>query len=163
MTLTRHLGLALVLLAALAGTHCARNTPPNLSPEASLAFDSGRIVNALDDVRDIAIVANAFTPQPFTTPITGRVVLAHASLLEVVEKRADRWEVQVQNGLSELVKNLQGDVGQRLTPYIELVRALLARLSRDIDAPTSAAVLAAYQELLRASKAIDAAWLAQHP
>ncbi len=149
---------------AILTTGCSRNRPPNLTPDASLAFDNGRIVEALDTTRDVAIIANSFNQQPFTTPIVRRVVTVHRSALVLIETRGTGWQAQVNASLSELLKNTTGEVTARLTPYVELTRTLINRLAtREFDEQLSAEVLASYRELLVRSAAVDESWLTAHP
>jgi hypothetical protein len=152
-----------LILTVLFSTACSRNRPPNLTPDATMAFDNGRIVNAADDVRDVGIIANSFNQVPFSTPITRRIVQAHSSLLVIIETRATGWQTQAQAVLTELLKNITGEANARLTPYVELTKALLARIgTREFDEALSAEVLASYRELLKRSAAVDAEWLASH-
>lgn len=160
----RHRTVAIALFSILLLSGCSQNRPPNLTPAAALAYDNGRIVDALDTLRDVVIIANSFNQQPFTVPITRRVVQFHASALVLIETRGTGWQAQIQAGLGELLKNTSGEALERLTPYVELTRALLTRLgTRAFDEQVSAEVLAAYREQLARSTAVDTAWLAGHP
>jgi len=158
--------MKLIILTALLATlsaGCSQHKPPNLTPDASMAYDSGRIVNALDDVRDVAIIASSFNQVPFSTAVTRRIVTGHQSALVIIETRGAGWEAQVQAVLGEVLKNTTGEAHTRLEPYVELARALLTRLgTRAFDEPLSADILAAYRELLARSAAVDTAWLASH-
>jgi len=154
-----------LLVGALATTGCAGKKPANLTPQASLAYENGRIVSALDDVRDVAIIANSFGQAPFSTAITRRLVVAHSSALAIIETRGTGWQKQVDAVLNEALKNVPaGEAHDRLAPYVELTKTLLNRLAtREFDEQLSAAVLASYREALTRSAAVDADWLGRHP
>ncbi len=156
--------LTIIALLAVLATGCAGNKPPNLTPQASLAYDSGRIVEALDTTRDVAIIANSFGQAPFSTAITRRIVTAHRSALVLIETRGAGWQAQVNAILDEVLKNTTGEANARLAPYVELSKALINRVAtREFDEQVSAEVLASYRELLVRSAAVDEAWLTSHP
>lgn len=154
--------IALVLIV-LFSTACARNRPPNLSPDATKAYTSGQIVHALDDVRDTATSFQAFDQRPFDTILTRRVVQAHTSALTVIDGRSDKWQAQAKTILVELLKNLPPAAEAKLRPYAALTAVLIDTLStREIDEAASAQAIASYHALVASSLLIDHDWLASH-
>jgi len=155
--------LAAVLIAAALSTGCGKK-PPNITPDASLSFDNGQVLGALDTGRDVTTVWNTYGIAPFTTPVTRRVVQFHTSAVTVLDARGSGWQQAIKTSLAEVQKNLPADAGTRLAPYFGLVTALLDRLaSRAFDEATSAEVIAVYQAKLKASLQTDRNWLAAHP
>jgi hypothetical protein len=153
-----------LILTVLFSSACARNRPPNLSPDATKAYTSGQVVNALDDVRDTATAFNSFNQRPFAdVAVTRRVVQAHQSALVVIDARGQNWQAQAKNLLVELLKNLPEDASVKLRPYAALATVLIDTLStREIDEVASAQAIAAYRALVASSLQVDKDWLAGH-
>ena len=58
---------ALIVLLMLAVVPACTKTPPELTPEAAIAFQSTRVIKVLDVVRDAAIAANELVPPIIST------------------------------------------------------------------------------------------------
>jgi hypothetical protein len=119
---------SLILVVALclgSMSACANNPPPTLSPAASLAFQNTQVIKALDQLRDIAIAANAQTPPLVSTEDTRKVVTYHESALRIIDANRSGWKSAVQTGLDELVKGLPPPTATRLTPYTDLIKTVL--------------------------------------
>lgn len=117
--------IASVLFTFGCSEGCAK-APPNLTPEASVAFKGTQAVKALDALRDVAIAANAQTPPLLDEATTRRVVLYHQATVKVIQSSPEGWRAAAQTGLDEL----SGALGQKeralLAPYIALAKAVFA-------------------------------------
>jgi hypothetical protein len=117
-----------ILLAALALTVACAKTPPDLTPEASVAFKATQAVRALDILRDTAIAAHAQTPPLMPEATTRKVVLYHQSTIKVIQAAPSGWRAVTQTGLDELAGNLSPSDKALLAPYIALVKAVIAEV-----------------------------------
>ena len=145
-------------------TGCSRNPDPNLTPEAQLASASGRVLSALNLIRDVALpfTNDAGTGQ-LPLPIARRLVQTHESSLKLLEVRSAGYVQIIQTSLAETMKQLPPALQRTLGPYLALASTLLGILQdRAIDEQLSAEVIAAYQRALAASLAYDAKWIAAH-
>lgn len=165
MTCSRTLGLVLVSGALLAAsTRCARNPDPRLTPGAVLASQDGRVLDALNLVRDsVLIFHNDAGTGQLPTPIARRLVQTHESALRLLQVRSDGYVEIIQASLGEVAKQLPPNLNRMLAPYFSLASTLLGVLNaRAIDEQLSAEVIAAYERSLASSLAYDAAWLRNH-
>lgn len=127
----KRLAPVLLFLAALAfsvgvlGTLGCAQVPPNLTPEASVAFQTTRAVRALDLLRDVAIAAHAQTPPVLTEATTRRVVLYHQSIVKIVQASPNGWRQIAEDGLTELVANLPDKERSVVSPYVALVKTII--------------------------------------
>ena len=118
--------LWLVLLLTLAPA--CRHAPPTVSTRAQLAFQGTRVIKALDLIRDFAVDGNAQAPPLISTPTTRKVVTYHRSAITLVHDIPSGWKQTLLTGLDETVKDLPDGEGQKLAPYVGLVRAVLAEV-----------------------------------
>jgi len=159
----RTLGLVLVSGALLVGTSCARNPRPDLTPDAQLASADGRVLDALDLVRDAALIfTNDAGTGQLPMPIARGLVQTHESSLKLLQVRSQGYAQIIQTSLAESMKLLPPEVARTVGPYFALASTLLNVLStRAIDEALSAETVAAYQRALASSLAFDAQWLAR--
>lgn len=165
MTGRQTLGLVLVSGALLTATaQCARNPRPDLTPAAVLASQDGRVLDALDLIRDAALIfTNDAGTGQLPTPIARRLVVTHQSALNLLQVRSDGYLQIIQTSLAETMKQLPPDLNRTLAPYFSLASTLLGMLAnRQIDETLSADVIAAYKSALAASLEVDRLWLARH-
>jgi len=114
----------LVALAFLAlGCH---DTPPDLTPDAQIAFQATRVVKVLDVVRDAAIAANDLTPPIITTADTRTVVLWHKTSVQVIQVTPGGWKPTVLASIYVLTCHPGAGTTQPCTP--QLPPAAVARL-----------------------------------
>lgn len=118
--------LALCLSLAIG---CVK-TPPNLTPQATIAFKGTQAVKALDLLRDMAIAANAQTPPLLPEDVTRKVVLYHQSTVKVIQAAPGGWKQTAQAGLDELVNNLSPPQRELLSPYVSLIKSILTEVTR---------------------------------
>lgn len=104
--------------------------PPNLSPQASVAWDGLKVIRALDVIRDIAIDGNAQKPPIFSTATTRIVVDWHTAAITTVHAAPAGWALTVQTGLAEVAKVLPPVEQQQIGPYLTLARLVLQELTR---------------------------------
>lgn len=164
MTPRRTLGLVLVSGALLVGTSCARNPQPDLSPDAILASQDGRVLDALNLIRDAALLfTNEANTGQLPLPVAKRLVQTHESALKLLEVRSAGYIQIIQTSLAEAAKALPPDLNRTLAPYFALASTLLNVLTnRAIDEQLSAETIAAYKSALASSLAFDRQWLISH-
>jgi len=120
------IALFLMLTVALG---CAK-TPPDLTPEASLAFKGTQAVKALDLLRDTAITANAQNPPLLAEDVTRRIVLYHQSTVKIIQTSPSGWTTIAQTGLDEVMGNLSPPQKSLLAPYASLIRTIIQEVTR---------------------------------
>lgn len=163
MKTRRTLGLVLVSGALLIGTACARPNP-DLTPNAVLASQDGRVLDALDLIRDAALLfTNDANTGQLPLGIARRLVQVHESSLNLLDVRSAGYVQIIQTSLAELIKALPPELNRTLSPYFALASTLLNVLTnRAIDEQLSAEVIAAYKAALAASLRFDNQWLVAH-
>lgn len=122
-----------VLVALTITLGCAEScakAPPNLTPEATAAFNGLQAVRALDLLRDTAIAANAQVPPLIDEATTRKIVLYHQSAVKIVQASPGGWKPAVQTGLDELLKDLSPSSKQTLAPYVALLKSILNEVTR---------------------------------
>lgn len=129
--LPRRISLVLALIALLTSTiltgACAK-APPTLSPAGVRAFNTARVVKALDVLRDTAISANAQVPPLVSTDTTRKVVLYHQATLKTIQALETGWQAAVRAGLDSVVQTLPPNEQAILGPYAVLISAILAEV-----------------------------------
>jgi hypothetical protein len=113
------------LLAAIALFGCAK-APPTLSPAGAAAFQATRVVKALDVLRDFAIEAEAQNPKVLSTANTRKVVTFHESAVKTIGAVPGGWKPTVTAGLDQLQHDLSAADWQRVAPYVNLIKTLIA-------------------------------------
>ena len=112
---------------SLAPTSCT-HAPPTLSPAGAAAFQATRVVKALDVLRDFAIDAEAQTPKMLSTANARTIVTFHESAIKTIAAVPGGWKPTVTAGLEQLQHDLPAADWQRVAPYVNLVRVLIASL-----------------------------------
>lgn len=120
--------LALSIIAFT--TDCAKAPPTVTTPQGIVAFQNLQVQKALDQVRDIAVDANATTPPVLSTDTTRKVVTWHKAAITTLHARTNGWQAALLTGLDELTKGLPAKDQQVLAPYIELVKVILQGVIR---------------------------------
>jgi hypothetical protein len=153
-----------VLVSGALLVGCSRNHDPVLSPNAVLASQDGRVLDALDLVRDAALLfTNDANTGQLPLGIARQLVQVHSSSLKLLEVRSAGYAAIIQTTLAEVVKQLPPNVNRVVAPYAALASTLLNVLTnRAIDEALSAETIAAYHRALAASLAQDATWLISH-
>jgi hypothetical protein len=128
-------GLVALAFLALACGH----TPPDLTPEAQVAFSATRVVKVLDVVRDAAIAANETMPPIIKTADTRTVVLWHKTSVQVIAATPGGWKPTVLESLYRLTCHPQAGSGPctpqlppeavtRLYPYVGLALVVIGEV-----------------------------------
>lgn len=119
----------LLLLALLCSPACA-HTPPNLTPQAVVAFRGTQVIGYLDKVRDAADAAHHTTPPLLSAKTTLQIVNWHQAAITVVHDAKDGWQAAVLSGLAGLKAQLTADEQQTVGPYIDAARIILASVTQ---------------------------------
>jgi hypothetical protein len=109
----------LLFILLLSVSSCAKNAPPNLSPVGQSAYTNTQRIQALDILRDTAIDLNAKGSISVNT--TRRIVMAHESILKLINASAAGWQVQasfIANGILIELPKKETDL---LTPFVNSV------------------------------------------
>jgi len=126
------------LVIAISSLGCAP-TPTPLTPDATAAFYSTRVVKVLDVLRDAAIAGNELVPQKLTTDSTRQVVIWHKTAVKAIEGVPNGWQSAVKASLYALTCDPRAGSGtctsplkpaevQWLTPYVGLAVVILAEV-----------------------------------
>jgi hypothetical protein len=118
--------LAALCVALALMTAC--HTPPNLTPEAVVAFHNTRVIKGLDLIRDTAIAANAQNPPLVSTATTRKVVLFHRSALDTIYA-GPGWQPKVLTALDETVRDLPSAESRLVAPYVVLVKTIIQEVT----------------------------------
>lgn len=118
--------LCLLYAGAVLPLDGCTHAPPNLSPTAQHEFYATRVVKVLDIVRDFAVDGEA--AGALSTDDARTVVLWHKSAVQVAQTVGANWQTLVSTTLDEAVKNLKPATKDKLTPYVALVKAVLAEV-----------------------------------
>lgn len=127
-----------LLIGTMALASCTKQ-PPDLSPDAVIAFQATRVVKVLDVVRDAAIAANELSPPALTTDTTRTVVLWHKTAIQVIQATPGGWKPTVKASIYALTchplagsgpctPQLPPDAVTRLYPYIGLALVVIAEV-----------------------------------
>lgn len=108
---------------------CASNAPPTLSPQGTAAFHGTRVVRALSVLQDFAIAAEAQSPKLLSTDHTRLVVDFVGASVKVIGAVPGGWKPAVYAGLTQLEHDLQPPAWQRIAPYIQLLKVLIAEVA----------------------------------
>lgn len=113
--------VATVLALVMGG--CA-SAPANLSPQGVQDFNKTRVIKTLDVIRDTATDANALTPPLISTPTTRKIVTFHRSALVLINA-GPVWKLQVEQALTETLKDLPPAESKLLAPYAALAKVVI--------------------------------------
>ncbi len=116
----------LILTFALVFYGCA-TAPPNLTPQASVAFKKHEIQKDLDLIRDIAVDASAQTPALISVNDAREVVRWHEAAITIIHDTSN-WQSAVTTSLQQLQADLSPASSQKLKPYIALALSVLKEI-----------------------------------
>lgn len=122
--------LVLALLLAPACKSASNTPPPNLSPQAQVAWQATRVIRALDALRDIAVDANKTNPPAISTDFTRKIVEWHRSAIITAKQAPQGWQTTIATGLTETVRSLPEKERQQLSPYMTLVMTVLQEVNQ---------------------------------
>lgn len=115
---------ALIVAITLSAASCANNAPPNLTPQASVAFTNTRVIKGLDTIRDIASEGNKQIPPLVSTQTTRQIVRFHRLAIVTIHA-GPGWKAQVTAGLNAALVGANPGELALLQPYLVLVSTLL--------------------------------------
>lgn len=116
-------------VGGVAGYSCA-TAPPNITPQAVVAFHGTQVIHALDQVRDTAHAAHGTIPPLISAQTDLKVVTWHESTITVVRAARDGWIADVLTALDRLKNDLSPVEWQVVAPYVALAKTLLTEVSR---------------------------------
>jgi len=128
----RRYNRALIILAALLTSialfGCGAAQPPNLTPQATIAFHGTQIIKDADRLREVAVSAHATVPPLLSAEETLTIVNWHKAAITTIHDAPSGWKNTVLTGLDQAVQALSPKARQTVLPYVGLVRALLQEL-----------------------------------
>lgn len=123
---TRRLALAVLVAVTLAG--CGSNPNPqtdptrNLSAAGRAAYQTTKIVKALDVVRDVAAEGEK---QHIISPQSALKVIAyHKQTVKTMAAVPEGWKAEALAGLDQLKENLTADEWKQIEPFVTLLQTL---------------------------------------
>lgn len=139
------LGVGALLLTVMCWSGGCNKTPPALTPEATIAFHSTRVIKVLDVVRDAAIAANELVPPIISTNDTRTIVLWHKTAVQTIAAAPGGWKPTVKASIyaltcheaayappapvpSACVPQVPAAAVDRLKPYIGLALVVIAEV-----------------------------------
>lgn len=117
----------LVVLLVLPG--CA-STPSGLTPAGVTAFNSHRLQDALDVVRNIAQSAATQSPPVVSQDTANTVTRWHLSAITIIHSAASGWQATLTTSLDELLKALPAADAALLRPYVTLAKTIIQEVIR---------------------------------
>lgn len=108
-------------------TSCAK-APPNITPQAVIAFHGSQVIHVLDEIRDAADKAHHTTPPLIDARTQLKIVGWHQDAITIVRATPNGWKATVLDGLVTLKANLSAHDWQVIAPYVALAEILLKEL-----------------------------------
>lgn len=103
---------------AMGAAGCGTNVPPNLGPQARVAWQGTQVIQTLDMLRDVAIGAQEHGLLAVGT--VRRVVEVHRAAIQTVHAAPAGWQATVETSLQGLSDSLSPGERKQLDPYIQL-------------------------------------------
>jgi|HubBroStandDraft_2_1064218.scaffolds.fasta_scaffold33720_2 hypothetical protein len=103
--------------------------PPTLAPASIDDFHKTQAIQALDQIRNIAIAANATTPPQMSTASTRLVVSFHEATVKTIQAAGSGWPATIETAVDNFAKGLPAADATVIAPYVALIDALLKGLS----------------------------------
>lgn len=116
-----------LLLLTLVG---CQHAPPNLTPQAVVAFHGTQVIHDLDRIRDAADAAHKTTPPLIDAATELKIVNWHQSAIVIVHSAPAGWQASVGASLEQLEKQLSDKDKQVVGPYIAVAKAILAEVAK---------------------------------
>ena len=110
--------IGLIVSFGIGASGC-KHSPPNLNPQARVAWYGIQTIHNLDRIRDIAIDANRQSPPLISERDTRKIVDWHTSAVKTIQASPGGWRATVEVGLNELVRDLPPDVRALISPYVQ--------------------------------------------
>ena len=120
---------AFVLALSLIGSGCAK-APPNLTPQAVVAFHATQAITVLDHVRDAADNAHKTTPPLISAQVNLKVATWHESAVTIAHEAKHGWQKAVIVGLDGLQHDLVPSDWAIVAPYVALAKTILTEVSQ---------------------------------
>lgn len=126
--------ICIALALTLSFVACGATPPPNTSPTRNLsaagvaAFQSTKVVKALDVLRDVAVEAEK--QHLLSTDTTRQVVTYHLSAVKTIGAVPSGWQTIVSTGLAELPKHIPAAEWKQLEPFAALITTVLHEVSQ---------------------------------
>jgi hypothetical protein len=122
--------IVLVLAAAVLLVSCSNNPPPasdptrNLSPTGRAAYQSLRVIKALDVLRDVAAAGERQNPKLISADAALKVISYHKQVVQTMGAVPDGWKTVAMKGLDQLVQDLSAAERTQLQPFVDLLKTL---------------------------------------
>lgn len=123
MRLQPRLKVVLVLVAALVLSVRCAPPPPNLTPQATVAFQNTEALKTLDLIRDLAQDGAHSGLWSRTEALA--VTNWHTAAIHILDARTANWQTQIISGLDAVVTQLSPSTRNTLMPYLTLLRTVL--------------------------------------
>lgn len=117
--------LGLFMLGFVVGANACAKTPPNITPEAVVAFHGAQVTHYLDRVRDAANDAHHTTPPLLDAVITLKIVDWHQGAIVVVHEAKKGWQAVVIKSLDVLSADLSPHDREVVAPYFAAAKLVI--------------------------------------
>lgn len=117
--------LVVALTSSLLSTAACVKAPPNLTPQATVAFTNTRVQKALDLIRDTVDDGSKTVPPVFSGATDVKVATWHQSAITIIHATGSGWKPIVLTSLDELLKDLPAAEQHTLTPYLAFAKTLI--------------------------------------
>lgn len=120
--------LAIGILLTLTLTACAATRPPNLTPQANIAFTNTRVQQALDLIRDTVDDGSKTVPPVFSGAVDVCVATWHEEAITILHA-GPGWQTKVTAGLDALPTRCVLPNQQTIAPYVALAKTLITQVT----------------------------------
>jgi len=121
--------LSLLLVSASSSTTSCAKAPPSLSPVGVADWNALQLGHNIDLIRDIVDAGTKTTPAVFTRDLNVKVATWHKAAAITLATHSQGWKTTFQTGLDQLLNSLTQAERDKLTPYITLIKTVLAATS----------------------------------
>jgi len=119
----------LIALSLGFGVASCAKAPPNLTPQAVIAFHSTQVIKALDVVMETAHAAHGTTPPLISAQTDLKIIAWHQQAIVIARDAPSGWRQLVTDGLVTLKANLSPQDWQVIAPYVALAQTLLKEIN----------------------------------
>lgn len=129
MKTRRTLAAVLILLACVScGSNPNPQTDPtrNLSAQGKAAYQTTKVVKALDVLRDVAAEAEKQNPKLLSPASALKVIAYHKQVVTTMGAVPDGWKTVAEKGLDQLKTDLTPQEWAQIEPFANLLKTLYA-------------------------------------
>jgi len=129
---TKRIVTVVFVLALFMCAGCGSNPNPqtdptrNLSAQGKAAYQTTKVVKALDVLRDVAAEAEKQNPKLISASSALKVVAYHKQVVSTMDAVPNGWKAVALTGLDQLQKDLTPQEWTQIEPFVNLLKTLYA-------------------------------------